>query len=88
MATQSKGAQAAKPAPKEAVRTVQCTATRMGYYGTRRIREGQAVTITLRGDETLPTWVTPVAAKAVAAPAPEQETGGDGGSGDTGEPVI
>lgn len=90
MATQQKGAPAAKAAPKEAVRTVSCTATRMGYYGLKRIREGQPVTITLRGDQKLPSWVKPVAAQAAPAqPTPDggaESSGGDG-TGNI-EPVI
>lgn len=84
-------AKAAPPAspPK---RDVAVVATRMGYYGLRRIRDGQEFQLKLASGEKLPSWVKlpdlPAAQAGPSAPPPELDPNDGGDKEPPLDPVI
>lgn len=68
-----KSAAAPAAAPAVAAHRVRCVASRLGYYGLRRIRPGQHVVITLQDGQSLPSWVEPITTASRTAPAPPDE---------------
>lgn len=69
---------------KPRARTVEVVATKLGYYGLRRVREGQRFSLKLEDGQALPTWVVPAdskqAAPQAAAPPNADEVPTDSGS--------
>lgn len=56
----------AAPPTQSKPRTVKAVATRTGYYGLRRIREGQTFDLTLYEGQEMPSWAEPVGREGAA----------------------